>query len=433
MNTEPRAPRGSLAALAPLAVFLVSYFAASLVAGDFYRMPVSVPFLAAAVCALAQMRRTPFAERIARFSAGASHPNVLLMIWIFVLAGAFAETARSMGAVDATVDLAMRLLPASLLPAGLFFAACFISLSVGTSVGTIVALAPVAAGLAGQTGTDAAWLAGIVVGGAFFGDNLSFISDTTIAATRTQGCDLRDKFRVNIRIVAPAALLTLGIYLLSGRALAAPEPEGPVAWVKVVPYLLVLVAAVGGMNVMKVLLLGILAAGGVGLATGSFDVLGWCGGMGRGITGMGELIIVTMMAGGLLEVIRINGGIDFLIDRMTRRIPGRRSAEGVIAGLVGVADLCTANNTIAILTVGPIARDIAARFGIDPRRSASLLDTFSCFMQGLLPYGAQLLMASGLTGLSPLEIIRYLYYPLVLGGCAALAILFRYPRRIGTD
>ena len=384
--------RGGFLALTPLLVFLFSYLAVSLLAGDFYRMPISVAFIAASVYAVATMRRMPFAERIGHFSAGASDPNVLLMIWIFVLAGAFAESAKRMGAVDATVALTLHLLPGSLLPAGLFLAACFVSFSVGTSVGTVVAL--------------------------------------TIAATRTQECDLRDKFRVNVRIVAPAALITLAIYLVTGSVAEVQTAAEPVAGIRVVPYLLVLVTAVAGMNVMKVLLLGIAASGAIGLATGSFSLMEWCGGMGQGITGMGELIIITLLAGGLLEMIRINGGIDYIIERMTRRISGRRGAEGTIAGLVCLANLCTANNTIAILTVGPIARRIADRFGVDRRRSASLLDTFSCFTQGLLPYGAQLLMAAGLTGLSPLGIIRYLYYPVVLGAVALLPILLRWPRKI---
>jgi len=354
----------------------------------------------------------------------------MLMIWIFVLAGAFAESARAMGAVDATVDLTLRLLPGSLLPAGLFLAACFVSLSIGTSVGTIVALAPVAAGLSQQTGTETAWIVAIVVGGAFFGDNLSFISDTTVAATRTQECDLRDKFRVNIRIVAPAAVVTLLLYLFAGCEAALPGRSESIEWIRVLPYLLVLATALGGMNVLKVLSLGILATGIIGLVIGRFDTTEWLGGIGRGITGMGELIVVTMLAGGLLELIRFNGGIDYLIGLMTRRISGRRGAEGTIAGLVCLADICTANNTIAILTVGPIARDIADRFGIDRRRSASLLDTFSCLTQGLLPYGAQLLMAASLAGISPLSIIRYLYYPLIMGCFALAAILLRYPRNL---
>lgn len=326
--SEKQSCRGSFLALTPLLVFLACYLAVSLVAGDFYRMPISVAFIAASAYAVAITRRVPFAERISRFSAGAADPNVLLMIWIFVLAGAFAESARSMGAVDATVDLTLHLLPGRLLPAGLFLASCFISLSVGTSVGTIVALVPVAAGLSSETGMNEAWLTAIVVGGVFFGDNLSFISDTTIAATRTQECDLRDKFRVNVRIVAPAAVVTLLVYLLTGSGADAVVAPGRVEWVRVLPYLLVLVTAIAGMNVLKVLLLGIAASGAIGLATGSFDLLAWCGGMGQGITGMGELIIVTMMAGGLLELIRFNGGIDYIIGHMTRRISGRRGGRG---------------------------------------------------------------------------------------------------------
>jgi Na+/H+ antiporter NhaC len=322
----------------------------------------------------------------------------------------------------------MYLLPAKLLPAGLFIAACFVSISVGTSVGTVVALVPVAAGLAEQTALDPAWLTAIVVGGAFFGDNLSFISDTTIAATRTQECELRDKFRVNVRIVAPAALITLCIYLFTATDIAAPTPER-IEGIKIIPYLLVLVTAIAGLNVMKVLILGIVAAGVIGIATNSFGALEWCSCMGQGINGMGELIIITMLAGGLLELIRVNGGIDYLINLLTRHISGRRGAEGSIAALVCMANLCTANNTIAILSVGTIARDIADRYGIDRRRSASLLDTFSCLTQGVLPYGAQLLMAAGLTGLSPLNIIGYLYYPMIMGACAVLAIIFRYPRK----
>ena len=426
----PPVRRGGLFALTPLLVFLVSYLLVSLLAGDFYKMPISVAFIAASVYAVAIMRRMPFAERIGRFSRGASDANIMLMIWIFVLAGAFAESARSMGAVDATISLTLRLLPGNLLPAGLFLASCFVSFSIGTSVGTIVALAPVAAGLAGETGLSNAWLTAIVVGGAFFGDNLSFISDTTIAATRTQECDLHDKFRVNVRIVAPAALVTLAIYLVTGSTVHVPTDSDPVDYFRVVPYLLVLVTAIAGMNVMKVLLLGIAASGVIGLASGSFTLMEWCGGMGQGITGMGELIIVTLLAGGLLEMIRLNGGIDWIIGRMTRHISDRRGAEGTIAGLVCLANLCTANNTIAILTVGPIARTIAGCFGVSRRRSASLLDTFSCFTQGLLPYGAQMLMAAGLASLSPLEIMRYLYYPWILGAVTLLAILLRYPRRV---
>ncbi len=415
-------------ALTPLIVFLAIYLVTSLSVGDFYKMPVSVAFLAASVYALTLMRGKSLQKRIESFSAGASNTNILLMIWIFVLAGAFAQSATAMGAIDATVNLTLNFVPPRMLSAGLFLSACFISLSVGTSVGTIVALVPVASGLAHQTGIDTAWLTAVVVGGSFFGDNLSFISDTTIAATRTQGCDLKDKFRVNVRLVLPAALLTLLLYTFNGASPATVGEIGPVEWLKVAPYLLVLVTALMGVNVLVVLLLGILSTGLIGCAVRSFDLLGWCGELGKGITGMGELVIITMLAGGMLEIIRLNGGIDYLISQLTRRIHGRRGAECTIAALVCLANLCTANNTIAILSVGPIARDVADRFGVDRRKSASLLDTFSCFTQGLLPYGAQLLMAAGLTALSPLEIIAKLYYPMILGICSLLAILFRYPR-----
>lgn len=426
--TQNKSRLKGFVALTPLIVFMVSYLAVSLITGDFYKMPISVAFLIASTYAFLITRDEPFNRRIEHFSAGAANQNVMLMIWIFVLAGAFAESARAMGAVDATVALTMYLLPAKLLPAGLFIAACFVSISVGTSVGTVVALVPVAAGLAEQTALDPAWLTAVVVGGAFFGDNLSFISDTTIAATRTQGCELRDKFRVNVRIVAPAALITLCIYLFTATNIEAPAPTN-VEGIKILPYLLVLATAIAGLNVMKVLTLGIVSAGIIGIATGSFGALEWCTCMGQGITGMGELIIITMLAGGLLELIRVNGGIDYLINLLTRHISGRRGAEGSIAALVCMANLCTANNTIAILSVGTIARDIAKRYDIDPRRSASLLDTFSCLTQGVLPYGAQLLMAAGLTGLSPLNIIGSLYYPMIMGVCAVLAIIFRYPRK----
>ena len=422
-----RQKAGSWLALTPLAVFLVLYLVTSLALGDFYKMPISVAFLFASVYALALMRGRRLQERIESFSAGASNPNILLMLWIFILAGAFAQSAKAMGAIDATVNLTLHLLPPGMLSAGLFLAACFVSLSVGTSVGTIVALVPVASGLARQTGIDTAYLTAVVVGGSFFGDNLSFISDTTIAATRTMGCDLRDKFRVNLRIVAPAALLTLGLYTALGTHGASIASAGAVEWIKVLPYLLVLVTALAGVNVMLVLLSGIAATGIIGCATRSFDLFGWCGELGAGITAMGELIIITMLAGGMLEIIRINGGIDYLIDRLTRHVRGPRGAQGAIAALVCLANLCTANNTIAILTVGPIARGIADRFGVDRRKGASLLDTFSCFTQGLLPYGAQMLMAAGLASLSPLEIIGKLYYPPLMGLCALIAIWLPQP------
>ena len=353
----------------------------------------------------------------------------MLMLWIFVLAGAFANSAKVMGCIDATVNLTLTLLPANMLLAGLFLASCFISLSIGTSVGTIVALVPIAAGLATSTGTSVAMMTAVVVGGAFFGDNLSFISDTTIAATQTQGCRLSDKFRVNAFIVAPAALVILIVYIFMGSGVQSPSNVPDVAFVKVVPYLIVLITAIFGMNVMAVLTLGLVLTGAIGLIDGSYDIYSWFKAMGDGILGMGELIIITMMAGGLLEIIRENGGIDFIIKRMTAHVSSKRGAELSIAALVTLTNICTANNTVAIITVGGIAKQIGDRFGVDNRKCASLLDTFSCFTQGIIPYGAQLLMAAGLAKLNPIDIVPFLYYPLALGLSALLAILLRLPKR----
>lgn len=416
-------------ALLPLGVFLFSYLIVSILAGDFYKMPITVAFVIASVVAIALSKGGKLNQRVEQYCRGAANSNIMLMVLIFILAGAFAQTAKTMGAVDATVSLAMSILPENLLAAGIFLAACFISLSVGTSVGTIVALAPVAVGISARTGIPDPLMLGVVVSGAMFGDNLSFISDTTIVATRTQGCRMNDKFKVNIRIALPVALLTGALYIFTGAQGGGSYMPEAIEWGKVMPYLAVLITAVCGMNVMLVLLLGILLSGIVGLWTGSFDLWGWTGSMGTGITGMGELIIVTLLAGGMLEMIRYNGGIDWIIRQLTRRIRTAKGAEGSIAALVSFANLCTANNTVALIMAGPIAKEVADRFHVDPRRSASLLDIFSCFVQGIIPYGAQLLMASGLGQVSPLEIMQYLYYPYLLGIGATLAILFNYPRR----
>lgn len=417
-----------LLSLSPLGVFLMVYVVAGVVAGDFYRVPISVAFLLTSIYAVCITTGKSLRERIVLFSEGAGHPDVLLMIWIFILAGALASSAKAMGAIDATVQLTLQLLPDNLLMAGLFLAACFISLSIGTSVGTVVALTPIAAGIAEATGTSVPLIVGIVVGGAFFGDNLSFISDTTIMATRTQGCKMSDKFRVNSRIVFPAAALVLLWYMLIGSQIHAPQDIASVDALKVLPYVVVLVTAIVGLDVMVVLLVGILLSAVVGFFYGSYDFYGWLEAMGEGILGMGELIIVTMLAGGVMALIRYGGGIDFIVRVLTRLIRGRRGAELTIGGLVMLTDFCTANNTVAILTVGPIAREIAERYGVDPRKSASLLDTFSCLAQSLIPYGAQLLMAASLAAISPVEIIPYLYYPFVMGACALVAILFGWPK-----
>lgn len=418
-----------LIALSPLVVFILFYLVTSIIAGDFYKIPITVAFMVSSIYAIIICGGKPLMKRIDTYSRGAATEQMMLMIWIFVLAGAFAHSAKMMGSIDATVNLTLAFLPPQMIFAGMFLAACFISLSIGTSVGTIAALTPIAAGIATETGTDVALMTAIIVGGSFFGDNLSFISDTTIMATQTQGCRLSDKFRVNAFVVVPAAMVILVVYLFMGQETQAPQQLQSVEWVKVIPYLVVLITAIFGMNVMAVLTLGILLTGIIGILTGSFDIYGWFGAMGEGILSMGELIIVTMMAGGMLELIRQQGGIDFIIRLLTRRVNSKRGAELSIATLVSLVDVCTANNTVAILTVGGIAKQIGDRYGVDNKKCASILDTFSCTVQGLIPYGAQILIAAGLTALNPIAILPYLYYPFVLGIVALLSILFRYPRR----
>ena len=418
-----------LLALSPLLVFIALYLITSIIAHDFYKVPITVAFMISSIYAVATSWNFPLPKRIDMFSKGAGTSNMMMMLWIFVLAGAFANSAKVMGSVDATVNLTLMVLPGSMIMAGLFLAACFISLSIGTSVGTIVALAPIAAGLAGSTGVSIPMMTAVVVGGAFFGDNLSFISDTTIVATSTQGCRMSDKFRVNFFIVMPAALVIFIIYIFAGSGIQSPTDIPVVEFSKVIPYLVVLVCAIFGMNVMAVLTIGIILTGLIGMINGTYDIYGWFSSMGEGILGMSELIIVTMLAGGLLEIVKANGGIDFIISRLSAHIKSKRGAELSIAGLVALTDICTANNTVAIITVGGIAKQIGDKFGVDNRKCASILDTFSCCMQGLIPYGAQMLMAAGLAQLNPIQIIPYLYYPLATGIVALLAILFRYPKR----
>ena len=417
-------------ALSPIIVFVLFYLVTSIIAGDFYKIPITVAFMVSSIYAIILFRDRPLMQRINNFSRGAATEQMMLMIWIFVLAGAFAHSAKSMGSIDATVNLALSFLPPSMIFAGMFLAACFISLSIGTSVGTIAALTPIAVGLAQETGTDLAMMTAIIVGGSFFGDNLSFISDTTIIATQTQGCRLSDKFRVNSFLVFPAAIVILVVYFILGKDTHAPQQVEAVQWVKVIPYLTVLITAICGMNVMAVLTLGIILCGIIGLCTGGFaDIYAWFGAMGEGILSMGELIIVTMMAGGMLELVKQHGGIDFIIRQLTRRVSSKRGAELSIGSLVSLVDLCTANNTVAILTVGDIAKQIGDRYGVDNKKCASILDTFSCFTQGLIPYGAQLLIAAGLAAINPVSMLPYLYYAYALGIAALLSILFRYPKR----
>lgn len=418
-----------LLALSPLIVFIILYLVTSIIAHDFYKIPITVAFLVTNIYAIAVIGQGSLNSRVETFCKGAGTSNIMLMLLIFILAGAFAYLAKGMGSIDAIVAATLHILPNNMILAGLFIAACFISLSIGTSVGTIVALAPIATGLASQTSSSIAFFIAVVVGGAFFGDNLSFISDTTIVATRTQGCKMSDKFKANIYIVVPAAITTCIVYIFMGQTINAPAIIQDVNIWKVMPYLVVLITAIAGMNVMAVLTLGIVICCIIGLLDGSYDVFTLMCTMGEGIISMSELIIVTMLAAGLLSLISSAGGIEYIIKNITSHIHGKRGAEFSIGMLVAMVDVCTANNTIAILTVGDISKQIAEKYNVDPRKAASILDTFSCFMQGIIPYGAQMLIASGLANLNPIEILPYLYYPATMGVFAMLSILFRYPRK----
>ncbi|MDY0153131.1 MAG: Na+/H+ antiporter NhaC family protein [Prevotella sp.] len=392
-------------------------------------LSLSVAFMISSIYAVIIFSGIPIKKRIDTFSKGAGASNLMLMLWIYVLAGAFATSAKSMGAIDATVNMALNFLPASLILPGLFLAACFISISIGTSVGTVVALVPIAAGIAHSTGSNTALITAIVVGGAYFGDNLSFISDTTVVATQTQNCNMSDKFKVNAMIVAPAAIIVLTIYAIMGADFHAPAHVEQVEYLKVIPYLAVLITAVVGMNVMSVLTIGLVLCGLIGILNGDYNIYGWFGAMGDGVLSMGELVIIAMMAGGMLEIIRENGGIDYVIEKITNKISGKRGAEFSIAALVSFVNICTANNTVAILTVGAISKKIGDRFGVDNRKAASILDTFSCCIQGIIPYGVQMLLAAGLANVNPIQIMPYLYYPIAIGLAASLAIIFRYPKK----
>ena len=428
-----------LLALSPLFLLIVLIVAFTVYSVDSSHQDTSlsltVAFMISSIYAVAISGGMPVRKRVDTYSKGAGANNLMLMLWIYVLAGSFAASAKAMGAVDATVNLALSILPASMILPGLFLAACFISVSIGTSVGTVVALVPIAAGLAHSMDANVGMMTAIIVGGAYFGDNLSFISDTTVVATQTQNCKMSDKFKVNSMIVVPAAVLVLIAYSVMGVGLQAPTHINEVEYMKVLPYLIVLITAIAGMNVMAVLTLGTLLCGAIGIgshllgASGSYDLFGWFSAMGNGIIGMGELIIIAMMAGGMLEILRENGGIDFIINKITAHVNSKRGAELSIAALVSMVNICTANNTVAILTVGNISKKIGDRFGVDNRKAASILDTFSCMVQGLIPYGVQMLLAAGLANLSPMDILPYLYYPLAIGVAALLAILLRYPKR----
>lgn len=419
-----------LVALSPAIIFLTLYLGASLLSGDFYAMPITVALTIAAVWSIIIYKGHSFKKRVATFSQAAGDSSILYMVWIFILAGAFASVAKGIGAIDATVRLTMVCCPPGFVLPAFFFAACLISMSVGTSVGTVVALTPLATEFATEAGLEVPLYVAAVLGGAFFGDNLSFISDTTIAATRTQGCAMSDKFKANIRIAIPAAIITLAIYTILGHENTGNAAAASFAWSDlrlVAPYLAVIALAVAGVNVMIVLPCGIVLALLCSMPWG-LDPLQAASLMGDGIASMTELIVITMLAAGVLGIIKATGGIDYMLGNISSAGLGYRGAQASMCMLTATVNLCTANNTIAILTAGPLSKSIASRYGIAPRRSASLLDTSSCIMQCLIPYGAQTLLAAGMAGISPAAPWPYLFYPWTLACSLAVAIIFG-PRR----
>ncbi|WP_411335052.1 Na+/H+ antiporter NhaC family protein [Metabacillus indicus] len=415
-------------ALLPLVIFIGLFVGSGIITGDFYKMPILVAILIAAAAALIMNRKESFTSKVESFSKGAGHPDLMIMVFIFILAGAFSEVAKGMGAVESTVNLALSFLPQSLLIAGLFIIGAFISLAMGTSTGTIAALAPIGVGISAEADISVALAMGAIIGGAMFGDNLSFISDTTIAAVRTQQTEMRDKFKANFFIVLPAAIITcivLVVITLGGQAPVTPEAY---SWVKMLPYIGVLAAALLGVNVIAVLAGGIILGGVIGMADGSYTLTAFLQKITDGIMGMAELVILSLLIGGMVELIKRNGGIHFILETMTKRISSKRGAEFAIAGLVSSTNLATANNTISIIATGPLAKDMADKYEIDKRKSASLLDIFSCSIQGLIPYGAQMLSAAEFASISPTSILPYSFYPILIALCGIVAILIQFPR-----
>lgn len=419
-------------ALLPLVVFLVLflgtgiYFNVKGVDFAFYQLPSPVAAIVGIIIAFI-IGKGSIDEKMDTFVKGVGESNIVIMCMIYLLAGGFSTVAKAMGGVDSTVNFGLSIIPPGLILPGIFIIAAFVATAMGTSMGTIAAVAPIAADMAVKAHLPLAVAVGAVVGGAMFGDNLSMISDTTIAATRTQGCAMKDKFIMNFKIALPAALLTIILMIIFG--VSGQIPAGlQYNVLKIFPYLAVLILALVGMNVFLVLILGILLAGVIGLADGSFTLIGFTQKIYEGFGSMQEIFILSLLIGGLAALITKEGGIDYLLDAISRRIKSVKGAELGIGALVSVADICTANNTVAIVITGPMAKKISDENGVDPRRSASMLDIFSCVWQGIIPYGAQLLLAGSISKLSPIEIMPTLYYPYLLGIMALVAIGFGFPR-----
>ncbi|HIV41488.1 MAG TPA: Na+/H+ antiporter NhaC family protein [Candidatus Mediterraneibacter guildfordensis] len=415
--------QGKLSALLPIGVFLVIFLGAGIIFQDFYAMPAIVAFLIALFVAFLQNRKVSFDEKVKIIAQGVGEENIITMSLIFLCAGAFSGAVTAAGGVDSTVNLGLSLIPAHFIVAGLFIISCFISVSMGTSMGTIAALAPIAVGVSDEAGFPMAICIAAVVCGAMFGDNLSMISDTTIAAVKTQGCEMKDKFKANFLIVLPAAVITIVFFWFVTRDMSYNIASGEYNLFQVIPYLVVLIGALIGINVFLVLIAGTVLSIVVGVWTGTITVSEMFTVMGDGVTSMYDITVISIIVACIVSLVRANGGIQFILDLIKSRIRGKRGAQAGIAALALLVDLCTANNTVAIVMSGPIAKEICDEFGVEPKRSASLLDMFTSVGQGLIPYGAQLLSAATLTGLTPFDMMPYLIYPILMAVCGIGAII----------
>ena len=423
MNQEKK---GRAIALLPIGVFLVIFIGAGVLFQDFYTMPAIVGFLIALIVAFVQNRRLRFSDKLSIISKGIGEENIVTMCLIFLAAGAFSGTIQAAGGVESTVNLGLSIMPSSVAVVGLFVIGCFISVSMGTSVGTITAMTPIGVGIAEKTGIAMPICVGAVVCGAMFGDNLSMISDTTIAAVRTQGCEMKDKFKENFLIVLPAAIITAVLFFFLARGNAG-KIEGNLQYdiIKVIPYLVVLIGALIGVNVFLILVVGTVLAALVGVGTGAFAIGELFQKMGDGVTSMYDITVISIVVAAIVALVKEYGGIEFILNLIKKRINGPRGGEFGISALALLVDCCTANNTVAIVMAGPIAKEISDEFDVSPKRSASLLDIFASVGQGMIPYGAQLLTAAGLSALSPVQIMPYLFYPILMGISAVLFIVFR--------
>lgn len=414
--------------LSPLIFFLVFFLGASLICGDFSKVSIIVSFFFASIYAVAITKGLSLPDRVRIFGRGAGTTKMMFMVWIFLCAGAFSSSAEAMGCIQETVDCILTLLPAQYIYVSLFIAGCFISMATGSGIGSIVALGPIAIGVAVTTQSNVSLMCALTVCGAIFGDNLSFISDTTIIATTTQGCELKDKFKANMWIATPAAIVVAIIYFILGKGVDIPPINATVEYLKITPYLLVIIMAIAGVDVLILLLTGTLFCGIMGICYGDFDFYGWLTAMEKGMCGMGNLLIIVLLAAGLMALINHNGGIEYLASTCTRFVKGRRSAEAGITILSALTCICTSNNTIAIITVAPTVKKISEQYGVDPRKAACLMDTGSCIALELVPYSTHLLAAAALGGVSAATLLPYVYYPFALIIFLILAIVFTFPR-----